>query len=103
MLLPLVDGGIMQVHSDKESYGGCETCDYGSSYINEFNIKMTQGTIRIKMSAMYEYVLSEGYMMETLLHHVDAIRAFTENEFYTWLKLKLEKDFGDKIKTLSFS
>ncbi|MCY9757695.1 hypothetical protein M5X00_26055 [Paenibacillus alvei] len=88
-LLPLVDGGIREILTDTTSYGGCETCDYGSSYINEFTVLMTQGNIEIKCDQMYEYALSEGYMMQLILPNVDTIKEMTERELFQWLQQKM--------------
>lgn len=39
MLFPLVDLlGTQNIRVDNESYGGCETCDWGSRYWHEFRI-----------------------------------------------------------------
>ena len=37
-----------------------------------------------------EYLLSEGYMMETILPNLDEISQMEEIEFAKWLKLNLE-------------
>lgn len=58
ILLPMKDGGIYEIVSDTDSYGGCETCDYGSSYINEFEVHMVSGKIYIEVRNMYEYALN---------------------------------------------
>jgi hypothetical protein len=89
MLLQMVNGGIINITTDSDSFGGCETCDYGSSYINEFKVEMTTGDIEIKVDNMYEFALSEGYMMQTILPKVDEIKGKTEQEFFEWLKEKV--------------
>lgn len=96
MLVKMVDGGIINVDYDSESWGGCETCDYGSRYINEFTVEMTSGKIEIKTTKMYDYALSEGYMMETLLKNIDDIKAMTEYEFYRWIESKIKSDTDHK-------
>lgn len=45
MLVELTDGGILDISSDTWSYNGCETCDYGSEYVNEYIIKMSKGVV----------------------------------------------------------
>jgi hypothetical protein len=94
MLLNLVDGGIVEIYSDQESYGGCSTCDYGSSYINLYTIKLTKGTIDIKTSKEYEYALTEDYMMKLILSNVEHIKQMEEKEFHRWLKTKIKNDIG---------
>lgn len=91
MLFQLIDGGIKQILSDTESWGGCETCDWGSQYINEFTIEMTTGTIDIKVDTMYEFALSEGAMMEIILPNIDHIKTLTEFQFFDWIKNKVKE------------
>ena len=40
MLIKLVDGGIKNISTDEDSMRGCETCDYGSEYINTMEMLM---------------------------------------------------------------
>lgn len=98
MLIEMIDGGIKDIHTDTESYGGCETCDYGSEYINEFTIYLTTGNIDFKVSQMYDYALSEGFMMKLFLSNVDNIKQMTELEFFNWLKAKLESEYKDEVE-----
>jgi hypothetical protein len=91
MLLELLDGGITNIISDTWHWDGCETCDYGSKYVNEFEIQLTTRTIRIEASRMYDYILSEGYMMELFLPNVDNIKNMTEDTFEQWIKEQIDK------------
>lgn len=113
VILPMIDGGILEVRTDYESYEGCETCNYGSRYTNEFEIKMTQGTIKVVCSQMYEFPFqkdeeenneedyyvengwgyapwSEGDLMKIILPNNDKIKEMTEEEFVEWFKSELE-------------
>ena len=98
MLLELLDGGIEEIYTDKISFGGCETCDYGSSYINELEIKLTTGTLKCEVDQMYEYALSEDYLMKLFLQNVEEIRQKTEEAFLEWFKGKVTED----VKTSSW-
>jgi len=91
MLIEMQDGGIKAVRYDQTHSSGCDTCDYGSSYIDEYDIEMTQGTIHVEVDQMYEYFLSEGYMMQLLIQNVDSIRQMTEDDFCTWLESEINK------------
>jgi hypothetical protein len=109
MLLQLINGGILNIQSDIKSYSGCETCDYGSEYINEYDIEITTGTIEIRVSQMYDHALSEGSMMEIILPNTDVIKTMTEIEFYEWIKEKVQEkikeetyDFYDKDIKIDF-
>jgi hypothetical protein len=89
LLIKMVDGGLVDYDDDSYSYGGCPTCDYGSSYITEIDMTLTKHKIHIKTNQMYEYVLSEGDMMKLLLSNYETIQTMTEKEFIDWLKVKL--------------
>ncbi|MBR8661181.1 hypothetical protein [Brevibacillus sp. NL20B1] len=97
MLLNMKNGGIKNIISDSWYSPGCETCDYGSNYINEFEIQLTTGVIKIEVDQMYEYALSDGYMMQLLLPNVEKIKGMDEAEFFDWLKEQM-KDSGDSLK-----
>lgn len=46
-LIKMIDGGILNIETDNESYAGCDTCDYGSKYINYITITMSQYILTI--------------------------------------------------------
>ena len=89
LLIKMVDGGLVDYDDDSYSYGGCPTCNYGSSYITEIDMTLTKHKIHIETNKMYEYVLSEGDMMKLLLSNYEEITIMTEKEFVDWLKAKL--------------
>ena len=91
MLINMVDGGMVDYKDGCECYAGCPTCDYGSEYINEIDITLTQHTVHIKLNQMYEFTLSEGQMMKLFLGSYNTIQAMTEKEFISWLKSELER------------
>ena len=91
MLVELTDGGIKEIYADTDSYSGCETCDYGSSYINEYVIQMTKGELKVEVNQMYEHALSEGDMMKLMLTGIDEIKALSEDEFVEWVKVNIDK------------
>jgi hypothetical protein len=99
MLIKMIDGGILDVRYHSESWGGCETCDYGSSYVREFWIDLTGGTIHIETEEMYNYAISEGFMMATFLQNVEDIKSMTENQFYHWLEDKVRGEVGSSLDT----
>lgn len=94
MLLELNGGGIKNIYTDTNEFPGCETCDWGSQYINEYTIEMFSGNLTIKAEQMYEYPLSEGYMMETLLPNLEIIKKMTEDEFSKWIEDKINQDIN---------
>ena len=61
-----------KVSYDEDSTGGCETCNYGSSYVNEIEITLEDGTYtNIKVDQMYEYLLSESDYMQLIANSND--------------------------------
>lgn len=97
-LITMTDGGLVNYDDDCYSYSGCETCDYGSEYINEIDITLTQYKIHVKTNQMYEYVLSEGQMMRLFLSEYNTIQAMTEREFVDWFKEKLCEITHDEFR-----
>lgn len=102
MLIKMIDGGLVNYEDDSYSYSGCPTCDYGSEYINEIDITLTQYKIHIEINQMYEYVLSEGDMMRLFLSEYNTIQTMTEREFTDWFKEKLHEithdEFAEEIR-----
>lgn len=91
ILIPMVDCGIFDVDCKLEDYPGCETCDYGSCYTNDFTIKMVHGDIRVLVDNMYDYAISQDYLMKLFLPNIDKIKLMKEKEFFNWIKEKVEK------------
>jgi hypothetical protein len=44
---------------------------------------------------MYDYPLSEGFMMKLLLNNVDQVKEMIEREFVTWLENEINAEFED--------
>lgn len=99
LLVKMKNGGIVNIISDKNYTNGCPTCDYGSCYVNYYDIKLTTINIHIEVSKMFYYLLSEGDMMVTILPNLDKISQMEELEFAKWLKTNLEQ-IVNKYKTL---
>lgn len=90
-LIKLKDGYIEEIYTDKDYTSGCETCDYGSKYINEFTVYLSDKKVEVALSQMYEYVLSEDYLMKLFIRNLDKIKDKTEEEFIGWLKVQIEE------------
>ena len=95
LLIKMVDGGMINYYDDFMSYGGCPTCDYGSSYITEIYIELTKYKIHIKTNQMYGYAISEGQMMKFFLTKYNEILNKTEKEFIEWFKEEVGKIAGN--------
>ena len=91
ILFPMVDGGIINYEDDTRYIPGCETCDYGSEYINDITITLTKHNIHAVLNEMYDYAISEGDMLKLLLPAYEEIKSMTENQFSHWFKEQLFK------------
>lgn len=58
---------IKNVNYESDCFGGCETCDYGSSYISNIEITFeNEEKLTIETNQMYDYMLSESDYMQVL-------------------------------------
>lgn len=72
---------VKKINYDNHFTSGCETCDYGSSYISYIEIILEDNTlITIKTSQMYEYMLTESDYIE-LLSNNENINSFYKELF----------------------
>lgn len=73
------DGNFfISLDDEMEGFGGCETCDYGSQYINRFSFVTTNYIVDVEFNQMYEYAVSVGDIIKIIA--VD-LGNFTEKEF----------------------
>lgn len=74
---------IKKINYDSDFRYGCETCDYGSSYISNIEIIFEDETmLKIETDQMYEYTLTESDFMQLLSNSVD-LDDFYKNMFET--------------------
>ena len=86
ILFPMLDGGIVNYWDDTYYIPGCETCDYGSEYINDITITLTKYKIHALINEMYDYALSESDVMKLLLPAYEEIKGMTEKQFTAWFR-----------------
>ena len=91
MLITMKDGGLKEYSDDTQWWPGCETCDYGSEYINDLFLTLTMYRVHVKTNQMYNYVLSEGYMMRLFLENYSKIQEMTEKEFIDWFREQIQE------------
>ena len=95
MLVNLKDGCINEIETDNYYDSGCDTCDYGSRYSNELTVKLNKFEIEVRVIQMYEYAISDDYIMKLMLHNLEHIQKCTEKEFCEWFEEKLTSDFDN--------
>lgn len=89
-LLSLKDVDILEISDGgTESWGGCNTCDYGSSYEISFGVRFSDGDYKVfDFAEMYDYPTSYERVIRTVLGNVEEIKEMTKQEFI---------DFFEKI------
>lgn len=87
-LLTLADGDLLGFKEDHDASGGCETCYYGSSYVQDFTVDTTLGSWRFDLEQMYEYPVSHEFLFQTILPAVQEIQSMTIEGFIEWLSEK---------------
>ena len=87
MVLKMVDGGIVDIKYDSycDSWG-CETCGYGSSYINSIMFVLTSHTLEITLDNEYEYAMEESFLIKYFASNAHLFTTFSEEQFVAYLK-----------------
>lgn len=68
---------IKNIEYDTEDYQGCETCDYGSKYIDEFKITFdNEEVMEVKTTQEYEHAFSESDLIKISSKEYDKIEDF---------------------------
>lgn len=57
---------ILKVEYNNYKINGCETCDYGSNYINMFSIYTNRDKISYELYNEYEYLLTESDLIKII-------------------------------------
>ena len=102
-IIKLKDANIIEISTDSASFSGCETCDYGSSYINEIHFWFDDGTSELfQISQEYSYICSEQDLILFFINNLDALAEITKEELseifeeenrYTLIKMLNEESW----------
>lgn len=104
IILPMKDGGILDVNIDECAEPGCETCNYGSVYTRQVTFEMIGKTASVKTSEMYDFPIPVDFVMRTLLTNSEDIKKMKQDEFIDWFCEKVADEmsvvdyFGRKKK-----
>ena len=80
-IVKLKDVNIIEISTDSFSYSGCETCDYGSSYIREIHFWFDDGTSELFIiSQEYSHICSEQDLILFFVNNLDALAEITKEE-----------------------
>lgn len=96
-LLELIDGKLISIDSEDFCKNiGCPTCGYGSEFINDLDINLTNYRYIVTINRMYGYAFSIGDLLNIILGNIDTITKMTQLEFIDWFKNKV-KEKADEI------
>ncbi len=94
-LLQLQDGEILNFEEEHyHSNGCCETCDYGSSYAQDFTVVTSKGNMRFETDVMYDYLVSHDFLLKLILRNTEQIKAMTLQEFFDWMLAAFKEEHG---------
>lgn len=85
-LVQLVDGAILDVVYDEDCYPGCPTCGYGSEYIREWWVKMTDHVIHVEVNNQYNHCISASWIMRLFLQNLSEIKKMKQMELFDFIK-----------------
>jgi len=98
-LLTLVDGDLISFDETHDYDGGCETCDYGSSYVQDFSIVTNKGSLHLNVDEMYQYAISHDYLLKLILPNAVNFTTMTVEEFFTWFETEVTRHLNEKSYT----
>lgn len=79
-------------------YDGCDTCDYGSEYINDIVVQTTNYTIMANFNQMYDYAFSTGQAIKIF---AVGITTMTEKEFVEYVEKELRAISSHALRVLN--
>ena len=93
-MIKLIDDNIMEINTDTDYIPGCETCDYGSQYINDISITTEKnGVFRLKINKEYEYGLSSyGVLIKLACDVAEKSSKMTLKEVLLYMQTEILKD-----------
>ena len=86
IFIKLTDGGLVDYKDDVQYYSGCPTCDYGSEYINEWWVKMTDHVIHVRACNEYNYGISTSWIIRLFLQNLPEIKKMEQMELFDFIK-----------------
>lgn len=96
-LIELKDDAVADIATAKNYSAGCETCDYGSLYIQEITFKFKSGEkLFINLKKEYEYPISEEKLIIVLAKNTSQFKRMTLEEFKKFFQ-NLEEYLSEKL------
>ena len=96
-LTELKDDAVADIATDKSYSAGCETCDYGSLYIQEITFKFKSGEkLFINLKKEYEYPISQEKLIIALARNTSQFKKMTLEDFKQFFQ-ELEEYLSEKL------
>ena len=96
-LIELKDDAVADIATDKSYSAGCETCDYGSLYIQEITFKFKSGEkLFINLKKEYEYPISQEKLIIALARNTSQFKKMTLEDFKQFFQ-ELEEYLSEKL------
>lgn len=87
-LIKLLDDKVMSITTDQDCVRGfCETCDFGSKYIQTITIMFEDGDrISYEIENDYQYALDEARLMQFFANNLENFAQMTRDDFCAFLE-----------------
>jgi len=98
-MIELKDCRVKDIQTDNYFSPGCETCDYGSEYVNEIEFLFSDGKKTVlKISRMYDFGdYSYGDLMKLILNAVDEFGIMSKEDFVDFVKRDIERKTSNQF------
>lgn len=97
-LIKLLDDKVMSITTDHDYVRGfCETCDFGSKYVQTITIMFEDGDrISYEIENDYQYALDEARLMQFFANNLENFAQMTRDDFCAFLERLEEHDRYDE-------
>lgn len=96
--IKLKDDFIVAVESGEEWYSGCDTCNYGSAYINTLSIYTTTKEITVEVNKMYDFAFSISHAI--LIFASAELADVTQEQLGSWIEEKIRGFHNSELSSL---
>lgn len=97
-LIKLLDDKVMSIATDHDYVRGfCETCDFGSKYVQTITVTFEDGDkVTYDFENDYEYALNEAKLMRFFTNNLANFAQMTRYDFCIFLERLQEHDVYDE-------
>ena len=96
-LIELQDDSVVDIATDQNYSAGCETCDYGSLYVQDITFKFKSGEkLYISLKKEYEYPISQEKLIIALARNTSQFKKMTLEDFKQFFQ-ELEEYLSEKL------